>query len=112
MRLISAIKREHYPIPTAENIAARLSGMKYITVMDMKNGNVQVNLSQGQFRLDHFQYIIWEVQVLPPRFWSVISPRSGDLSDIGVYRDDNIIPGSTFLENDHNLCNVREREPK
>ena len=42
--LNKAVKREHYPIPTAEEIAAKIPDAKVFTVLDAKSGYLQMKL--------------------------------------------------------------------
>jgi len=39
-----AVKREHYPIPTVEEIAAKIPDAKVFTVLDAKSGYLQMKL--------------------------------------------------------------------
>jgi len=49
-----AIKREHYQMPTIEEIATRLSGARVFTVVDAKNGFWQIELDDESSRLTTF----------------------------------------------------------
>ena len=42
--LNKAVRREHYPIPIVEEIAAKIPDAKYITVLDAKSGYLQMKL--------------------------------------------------------------------
>ena len=42
--LNKAVKREHYPIPTMEEIVAKIPDAKYFTVVDAKSGYLQMKL--------------------------------------------------------------------
>lgn len=44
--LNDVIQREHFLIPTADEIASRLSNKSYFTVVDMKDGYFQVRISE------------------------------------------------------------------
>ncbi|GJQ68065.1 hypothetical protein Trydic_g16770 [Trypoxylus dichotomus] len=44
--LNEAIKREYFPIPAAEDIAVTLAHKKIFTVLDMKDGYLQVPLEK------------------------------------------------------------------
>ena len=48
------IRREHYQMPTIEEIATRLSGARVFTVVDAKNGFWQVELDEESSRLTTF----------------------------------------------------------
>jgi len=41
-----AIQREHYPLPTTEDIATRLHGVKVFTKLDVRNGFWHVALDE------------------------------------------------------------------
>ncbi len=45
--LNGAIKREHFPMPTIEEVATRLNGAKIFSVFDASNGFWQVELDQA-----------------------------------------------------------------
>ncbi len=42
--LNKAVKREHYPIPTVEEIAAKIPDAKVFSVLDAKNGYLQMKI--------------------------------------------------------------------
>ena len=52
--LNQAIQREHYPLPTIEEIATRLHGAKVFTVLDVRNGFWHVPLDQESSLLTTF----------------------------------------------------------
>ena len=41
-----AIKRIHYPLPTIEEVTARMLSSQYFTVLDVQKGFWQINLSK------------------------------------------------------------------
>ena len=43
--LNKAVKREHYPIPTVEEIAAKIPDAKAFTALDANSGNLQMIMS-------------------------------------------------------------------
>ena len=49
-----AIKREHFPMPTIEEIAARLNGAKLFSVFDASSGFWQVELDEESSMLTSF----------------------------------------------------------
>ena len=53
--LNSAIKREHYQMPTLNEITSQLTGMKYFTVLDATSGYWVVPLSRESSLLTTFQ---------------------------------------------------------
>ncbi len=52
--LNKAIRHEHYPLPTIEEIATRLHGAKYFTVLDARNGFWHVGLDRPSSLLTTF----------------------------------------------------------
>ena len=52
--LNGAIKREHFPMPTIEEVATRLKGAKIFSVFDASNGFWQVELEQASSLLTTF----------------------------------------------------------
>ena len=49
-----AIQREHYPLPTIEEIATRLHGAKLFTVLDVRHGFWHVPLDEPSLLLTTF----------------------------------------------------------
>ena len=49
-----AIKREHYPLPTIEDIATRLHGAKVFTKLDVRSGFWHINLDEKSSYLTTF----------------------------------------------------------
>ena len=48
------IRREHFPLPTIEELCTNLSGVKVFSVCDAKNGSWQVQLSEDSRKLTTF----------------------------------------------------------
>jgi len=55
-----AIQREHYPLPTIEDIATRLHGAKLFTVLDVKSGFRHVQLDEPSSYLTTFHAWTWD----------------------------------------------------
>ena len=49
-----AIQREHYPLPTIEDVATRLNGAKVFTKLDVRNGFWHIKLDNGSSHLTTF----------------------------------------------------------
>ncbi len=49
--LNKAVKREHYPIPTVEEIAAKIPDAKAFSVLDAKNGYLQMKIDYESMNL-------------------------------------------------------------
>lgn len=114
-KLNEAIRREHFPIPTAESIAAKLTGMTLFTVLDMKDGYLQVELDEESSDLTTFNTPFGRYKFLRLAFGLSSAPEVyqrmnyelfGDLPGVGIYCDDFIIAGKSKQEHDQNLINV------
>lgn len=63
--LNKAIKREHFQLPTIEDITTRMANAKWFTKLDANRGY-----------WESFQYTIWTVLLSGHSFWHQIGPRS------------------------------------
>ena len=77
-----AIKREHYQMPTIEEIATRLSGARVFTVVDAKNGFWQVELDEESSRLTTFNTPFGRYRWKRMPFWHF--QRTGSLTEKGA----------------------------
>lgn len=116
--LNKVIKKEHFQIPTFEDVVSRLGGKKYFTVLDQKDSYWQVPLSEessymctfdtpfGRYRFLRMPFGICSAsEVLQKRVYKVF----GDMQGVEVIADDMIISGSTEEEHDQLLRNVMQR---
>lgn len=119
--LNQAIQREHFLIPTAEEIASKLCDKEYFTVLDMKDGYFQVKLDNESSDYTTFGTPFGRYKFLRLPFGICSAPEVfqrknyeifGDLEGVGLYFDDLIITGSNELEHDRNLQLVLERALK
>ena len=67
--LNQAIQREHYPLPTIEEIATRLERAKVFTVLDIHCGFWHVPLSEESSDLTTFNTLFWAVQMEMYAIW-------------------------------------------
>ena len=65
-----AIKRSHYPLPTIEEVATRLSAAKVFSVLDAKYGFWQVKLDEKS------SYLTTMNTPFGHAIWHKLSPRS------------------------------------
>ena len=65
-----AIRREHFQIPTLDNIATRLSGAKIFSKLDANHGYWQIQ--QRKSTVNHFQHPIWSLLFPENAFWHQI----------------------------------------
>jgi len=111
------IRREHFQIPTFEDVVSRLGGKKYFTVLDQQDSYWQVPLSEESFYMCTFntpfgRYRFLRVpfgicsasEVLQKRVYKVF----GDMRGAEVIADDMIIAGATEEEHDQLLRNVMQ----
>ena len=116
--LNKVIKREHFQIPTFEDVVSRLGEKKYFTVLDQKDSYWQVPLSEessymctfntpfGRYRFVRMPFGICSAsEVLEKRVYKVF----GDMQEVEVIADDMIISGATEEEHDQLLRNVMQR---
>ena len=116
--LNKVIRREHFQIPTFEDVVSRLGGKKYFTVLDQKDSYWQVPLSEessyvctfntpfGRYRFLRMPFGICSAsEVLQKRVYKVF----GDMQGVEVIADDMIIAGATEEEHDQLLRNVMQR---
>ena len=116
--LNKVIKREHFQIPTFEDVVSRLGEKKYFTVLDQKDSYWQVPLSEessymctfntpfGRYRFVRMPFGICSAsEVLQKRVYKVF----GDMQGVEVIADDMIISGATEEEHDQLLRNVMQR---
>lgn len=113
-----AIKREHVQIPTFEDIASRLGGKKYFTILDQKDAYWQVRLTEESSYLCTFNtpfgwYRFWRMpfgicsasEVLQKQAYKIF----GDIDGVHAIADDMIIAAETEEEHDNILRKVMQR---
>lgn len=112
------IKREHFLIPTQEELTANLSGRKLFTVLDMKEGFHQFQLDDksselctmntpfGRFKYKRMPY---GMSSFPEIFQRENTKIFGDLNGVQVLFDDIIVSGKDEAEHDQNLAAVLKR---
>ena len=55
------VKREHYQLPTQDEISAHLAGAKYFSHLDAKSGFWQIPYGYGKLSADNVQHAIWQI---------------------------------------------------
>lgn len=121
--LNKAIRREHHRIPTAEDIASRLSGKKVFSIVDEKDGFWQVclddesshlctfNTPYGRYR---FKRMPFGISSAPEVFQKKNESIFGDIDGVEVIFDDIIIAAKDEFEHDTLMRKLllRAREAK
>lgn len=116
--LNDCIKREHYLIPTSDDILSRLSGKNMFSVIDMKDGFWQIKIDKDSSDLCTFNtpFGRWKFLRLP--FGICSAPELfqkknvelfGDIPNVEIYFDDMIISGIDQEDHDKTLRLVLER---
>ena len=119
--LNKAIKREHYPMNSIEDISTRLHGSKVFSTLDANSGYFQVKLSDESSDLTtfnspfgRFKYLRMPMgakcsaEIFQREMMNVFS----DLDGVEVVVDDILVHGRTWDEHNDRLAKVLERARK
>ena len=116
--LNEAIKREHYAIPTADEIFARLHGSTYFSTLDATSGFLQMKLDEessykttfaspyGRYR---YLRLPFGIKSAPEVYHRTVADLFSDIEGVETYIDDFIIHGSTEEQHDQRLRQVLDR---
>lgn len=116
--LNKAILREHFQLPTLENIATRLSGAKIFSKLDANHGYWQIPLDEesqllntfnspfGRYCFMRMQFGIKSVQEI---FQKCMTQNFGDLEGVEADIDDMLVWGKTEEEHKERLKAVLQR---
>ena len=119
--LNESIKREHYQIPTREEIISEMSGANYFTKLDASQGFWQLKLDESStkyctfntpFGRHCFLRLPFGIKSAPEIFHRAMEQIIEGLDGVRVYIDDIIIWGSTAQEHNERLNRVMERIQK
>ena len=107
-----AIRREHYQMPTIEELATRLRGARVFTVVDAKNGFWQVELDEESSRLTTFntpfgryrcKHMPFGISSAPEVWQRKMHETIEGLDGVEVIADDFLITGKDDAEHGANL---------
>lgn len=116
--LNTAIMREHYQLPTVDEITCRLSKAKYFTVPDASSGFWQLKLDDASsclctfntpFGRHRFLRLPMGVNSAPEVFHRTVKQLFKGIEGVETYIDDILIWGETKEQHDHRLRQVLER---
>ncbi|KAL1447515.1 hypothetical protein WDU94_010909 [Cyamophila willieti] len=116
--LNKVIKREHYLIPTLEEIKSKLSGKKFFSVLDLKDGFYQVPLAQGSDDICTFSTPLgfykflrlpFGVKTAPEIFMKINSEAFKNIPNLIIYFDDILIATETEQEHHETLKALLEK---
>lgn len=109
---------EHAYIPTFDDVTSKLNGMKYFSVLDLKDGFWHVKLSERSRKLCtfatpfgnyRFLRLPFGIKTAPSIFQRMNVDNFGDIENIIIYFDDILVFGRTKQEHDEALKKVLER---
>lgn len=116
--LNEAIQREHYKIPTFDELTQNLKDSKYFTILDANKGFWQIRLNEKasklttfatQFGRFRFLRLPFGLSCAPEIFQKTFSNAFLGISGIGIYFDDLIIHAKSLEEHNLILKQVLER---
>lgn len=110
--------REHYYIPTPDELTVKLAGKKIFTVIDISDGFHQIELTKQSSLLCTFNTPMSRFRFKRLPFDLVSSPEIfqrendrlfGDIPGVLIYFDDIIIAASTETQHDSIMDEVMRR---
>lgn len=117
--LNTAVMKEHYQLPTVDEITCRLSKAKYCTVLDASSGSWQLKLDEASsclctfntpFGRYRFLRLPFGVNSAPEVFHRTVKQLFEGIEGVETYIDDILIWSETKEQHDHRLRQVLERE--
>lgn len=119
--LNKAVKREHYIIPTYDDICSKLSNKKFFSVLDMREGFYHIPLDDASSEYCTFntEFGLYKFNRLPfglinsaEIFQKVNSQNFGDIPNIVIYIDDILVATETEEEHDRTMKQIVDRALK
>lgn len=116
--LNKAILREHYQLPTVEQIFSKLENAQYFSILDCSQGFWQIvvdesssklftfNTPFGRFR---FLRLPYGISCAPEIFSRIIKQLFEDMEGVDSYVDDILVWGSSLEEHNERLDKVLKR---
>ena len=116
--LNKAIRREHFKLPTREEVMAQLAGAKVLSKLDAKSGFWQLKLTPSSSQLCtfatpfgryRFKRLTFGITSAPEVYHRTIHGIFEDLPGVDTSMDDIIIWGESTKVHDHRLRAVLQR---
>ena len=116
--LNQAIKREHYHMPTLEEVIVKLAGAKYFSILDAKSGYWQIKLDPESAKLTtfntpfgryHFTRLPFGIHSSQDVFQKKVDEVYEGIQGVSAIVDDILVFGKTAEEHDQNLRALLER---
>jgi hypothetical protein len=113
-----AIKREHYPMRTIEEVVSRMPNANIFSVLDANQGFWQITLDEQSSRLCtfntpfgryRFQRLPFGIKSAPEVFQKVTSQMLDDIEGVEVIVDDVLVWGENEKQHDERLAKVLDR---
>lgn len=118
LHLNQAVLREHYQVPTAEEIFAKVSGSTVFSTLDAMSGFMQIELDEqssylctfgtcfGRWR---FLRLPYGVTSSPEVFQRTLAEHFSGMEGVEIYIDDILIHGKDKVEHDKRLMEVMNK---
>ena len=116
-----AIRREHFPMSTIEDIATRLHGSKWFSTLDANSGYFQIRLTEDSSKLTTFNTPFGRYRYLrmpmglkcaAELFQREMQSQFGDIPGVEVVVDDILIHGKSESEHNAILEKVMQKARK
>ena len=116
--LNKALKREHYPLKTVEEVASRMSEAKVFSTLDATSGFYQIKLAEestllttlntpfGRFKFERLRFGLVSA---PEVFQRAVSEMLKDIEKCEVIVDDLLVWGKNTEDHGHTLKQVLKR---
>lgn len=116
--LNKAVRREHYTLPTAEDIFSRLHGSQYFTTLDARSGFLQMGLDLpssylttfatpfGRYRYSRLPY---GLSSAPEVYHRAMVEHFSDIEGVEIFVDDILVHAPTEALHDSILKRVLDR---
>ena len=113
-----AIKREHYTLPTVDDIVAKMAGGKMFSSLDAASGYYQMKLDEESQKLTTFigpkgrycfKRVPFGISSASEIFQSKINEFLEGIDGVIAYQDDVIVTGRSKSEHDQRLNTVLQR---
>lgn len=110
-----AIKREHYPMKTVDDITHQLAGAKFFSTLDASNGFWSIVLDQDSSKLTTFntpfgryryKRLPFGISSAPEVFQKRMSQIFENIEGCDVIMDDILVWGKSLQEHNERLANV------
>ena len=117
--LNKAIKREHFQLPTVDDIMAKMPGAKIFSKLDASSGYWQIRVDDesadlltfntpfGRYRFNRLPFGVWSANEIFGK--SIFENIIQGLEGVANAQDDIIVWGSTPAEHDERLQHVLEK---